>query len=432
MKLEVRRILKRKSFIGVKWNFSELKELYNIVGYINEGKYKFYSNFYKLILNFKENNLKFWKRRYVRLYKHGINKSTKYTYFLKFGKIEAIEKHNAKIEKMKFSSSKEFLTLKYGEEKANDICYRRGAAFRNSEIQKENSDKFKKRKLENPEKYKDILNNSLGYWIKKGFSEEEAREKVKERQTTFSLEKCIYNHGSELGLIIFNERQEKWQNSLNDKPQEIIDDINRRKSFVKIKKNESKEQYKERVSKLTNIIIYDELDLREFILSFYNNSNNKYKYQPIEYFIKDLPASVYNVLSEFNIKDYIISLDLEFPEKPEIFKNGRFFQMRVNEGLLRSSYEIDFYYKLKERNIEFTLEKFYKDSKFKTDFYLNGFDLYIEIAGEMTNEDYKEKMALKEKLYGALILEPKNINLFFERIDSYGFEGIKSYIRGII
>ena len=41
-------------------------------------------------------------------------------------------------------------------------------------------------------------------------------------------------------------------------------------------------------------------------------------------------------------------------------------------------------------------------------------------------------MALKEKLYDALILEPKNINLFFERIDSYGIEGIKSYIRGII
>jgi len=63
---------------------------------------------------------------------------------------------------------------------------------------------------------------------KKGLSEEEV--KVKEKQTTFSLKKCITKYGEEKGLEVFNERQRKWQETLNNKSQEEIDDFNRRKS----------------------------------------------------------------------------------------------------------------------------------------------------------------------------------------------------------
>lgn len=54
----------------------------------------------------------------------------------------------------------------------------------------------------------------IGYWTNKGYTEEEAREKVAERQRTFTLEKCIEKYGLEDGYKKWKERQEKWTKSL--------------------------------------------------------------------------------------------------------------------------------------------------------------------------------------------------------------------------
>lgn len=54
----------------------------------------------------------------------------------------------------------------------------------------------------------------LEYWIDKGYSEKEAKEKRKERQRTFTLEKCIEKYGESEGNKIWMVRQEKWQKSL--------------------------------------------------------------------------------------------------------------------------------------------------------------------------------------------------------------------------
>lgn len=134
----------------------------------------------------------------------------------KYSKISELPTFNDKCTKKEF-----WLFMGFSEEEA---------LIKISDIQKNISSIYVEKIKTCPENYKDIKPNQIGYWLKKGYSKKEAREKVKERQTTFSLEKCIDKHGSELGLIIFNERQEKWQNSLNDKPQDVIDDINRRKS----------------------------------------------------------------------------------------------------------------------------------------------------------------------------------------------------------
>ena len=72
-------------------------------------------------------------------------------------------------------------------------------------------------------------NTQIGYWLKKGYSEEESKIKVSERQATFSLDKCIEKYGKEEGTKIWQERQIKWQETLEDKPQEEIDKINRSK-----------------------------------------------------------------------------------------------------------------------------------------------------------------------------------------------------------
>ncbi len=58
------------------------------------------------------------------------------------------------------------------------------------------------------------------YWISNGYTEDEAILKVSEIQTTFSLEKCIDNHGVEKGTEIWQNRQDKWQKTLNDKSEE--------------------------------------------------------------------------------------------------------------------------------------------------------------------------------------------------------------------
>jgi len=57
-------------------------------------------------------------------------------------------------------------------------------------------------------------NTQLKYWTDKGYSEEEANEKRKERQSTFNLDKCIEKYGKTEGVRRFTERQNKWQESL--------------------------------------------------------------------------------------------------------------------------------------------------------------------------------------------------------------------------
>lgn len=56
-------------------------------------------------------------------------------------------------------------------------------------------------------------NTTIKYWLKQGFTEEEAKERISERQRTFSLEKCIEKHGDELGRKVWLDRQEKWHKS---------------------------------------------------------------------------------------------------------------------------------------------------------------------------------------------------------------------------
>jgi len=58
------------------------------------------------------------------------------------------------------------------------------------------------------------MTTSIEYWLKKGYTEEEAKEKLSERQRTFTLEKCIKKYGEEKGLEIWKDRQFRWKKSL--------------------------------------------------------------------------------------------------------------------------------------------------------------------------------------------------------------------------
>jgi hypothetical protein len=54
---------------------------------------------------------------------------------------------------------------------------------------------------------------NIEYWLNKGYTQEEAEEKLSERQTTFSLEICIEKLGQVEGTKRFKERQIKWHKS---------------------------------------------------------------------------------------------------------------------------------------------------------------------------------------------------------------------------
>ena len=88
------------------------------------------------------------------------------------------------------------------------------------------SKKFTKYKNENDRKkfiesvdYGAIKKGSdLDWWIKKcNGNVEQAKKLYKDRQATFTLEKCIKKHGKEKGKQIFNNRQKKWSNKIEEK-----------------------------------------------------------------------------------------------------------------------------------------------------------------------------------------------------------------------
>jgi G:T-mismatch repair DNA endonuclease (very short patch repair protein) len=54
----------------------------------------------------------------------------------------------------------------------------------------------------------------LEYWLKKGFSEDEAKEKLKERQATNSLQKQIDKHGIIEGTLKFIKRNKEWSEKI--------------------------------------------------------------------------------------------------------------------------------------------------------------------------------------------------------------------------
>jgi hypothetical protein len=88
-------------------------------------------------------------------------------------------------------------------------------------------DTLTKRKEENPDYH--LSTSSERYWVLKGYSEQEAKQKVHERQQTFSKKIMIEKFGEEEGIKRWKERQNKWQETLLNKPDEEIERIARAK-----------------------------------------------------------------------------------------------------------------------------------------------------------------------------------------------------------
>lgn len=92
--------------------------------------------------------------------------------------------------------------------------------------QDEVAHKSKKTKQENPQN----SSTNIEYYLTRGFDESEGRKLLSERQSTFSLEKCIEKYGEIGGKFVWQARQDKWQETLNSKSHEDIEKNNRKKS----------------------------------------------------------------------------------------------------------------------------------------------------------------------------------------------------------
>lgn len=119
---------------------------------------------------------------------------------------------------------KEFWIKKgYSEKKSEELAY--------SETKK-NRDILKKIINDNPKYMSGKSWVSVEYWIKKGYSQEEAKSIVSEKQSTFSLEKCIEKYGPEMGKEAWKSRQDKWLRTLDSKTDEEKIEILRKKIFA--------------------------------------------------------------------------------------------------------------------------------------------------------------------------------------------------------
>ena len=58
-------------------------------------------------------------------------------------------------------------------------------------------------------------NTTIEYYLNKGMTQEDAELALKERQQTFTIEKCIKKYGEEKGIEVFKERQQKWMNNFS-------------------------------------------------------------------------------------------------------------------------------------------------------------------------------------------------------------------------
>lgn len=68
----------------------------------------------------------------------------------------------------------------------------------------------------NPELYKNRTTTQIGYWLKKGHSEEEAKKLLKERQATNTLKTYITKYGDK-GYEKWKKRNSEWSANLEKK-----------------------------------------------------------------------------------------------------------------------------------------------------------------------------------------------------------------------
>jgi hypothetical protein len=155
-------------------------------------------------------------------------------------KVSEIQRQSITKFQLKFTSNELAKVYREGSNLCPEYWQKRGYTLEEAqekvkEYQSNNSKKRHAKKKIDPNKYNVSMSTRIEYWLNKGYSKKEAEQKLAERQRTFTLEKCIERHGEE-GKEIWEDRQERWQKTLQSRPD--YDDIvvKRTKTFGKVSK----------------------------------------------------------------------------------------------------------------------------------------------------------------------------------------------------
>jgi hypothetical protein len=96
-------------------------------------------------------------------------------------------------------------------------------------VMKEIHEKTSHKLKSNPDKYANKYPTKVEYYLKRGFTETEAKEKISIIQNRFSLKGCIEKFGESVGTLVWKKRQEKWKHTLDSKTDSEKIEINKKK-----------------------------------------------------------------------------------------------------------------------------------------------------------------------------------------------------------
>lgn len=194
------------------------------------------------------------------------------------------------------------------------------AKIKISERQKVNSSKV------NPSNR--CSNTQLKWWTKKGYTEEEAKKLISERQATFTKESCIEKYGKEKGETIYKNRQQKWRKSIDEKYSKETQ--NQWRASGAFFSKQSSELFKFFYEKYKNIYT---CFLAPYTKEFFINVKNNNKFYLYDFCIKEL-----KLIFEFNGSH--VHANPDWPE--EKLKNWRqcFTKETANENILKYNQKI--------------------------------------------------------------------------------------------
>lgn len=168
---------------------------------------------------------------------------------------------------------------------------------------------------------------------------------------------------------------------------------------------------------------------KQALFNTYLHQSNNPKFQTIEEFEKYIKYN-FNLFKNYSenlflniigLNDTLKTIYKKFYSKKYIFgnenifikyrkdnsKGGNIYYIDYNNKvfIFKSNKEFYFFNLLKKHNIKFKNEKKYPNSNMRYDFYLIDYNIFIEIAGYLKNDEYMEKMNFKESKFGAIILK---------------------------
>jgi hypothetical protein len=265
-----------------------------------------------------------------------------------------------------------------------------------SESQSELGKKFSKKRKDFPELYSSTFTSQIGYWKKRGFSEEDSLRMVSKVQSRFSLSKCIEKYGEEKGKIVWEERQEKWQESLkltknikwktSSQSNSFESYINRYGDnwickYLDHRRNNSylKKETLDTIEKIIEI-----LESGDDLESHINNLD-------ILEFKKWASIGIVNFLLNTNYLDLVSKyMETNLIQNVGKSKYGNIYYCKGKYYKSDGEYEIGKY--LESMGIDFKTQISYKGTGRFTDFYIPSIDTYFELTGmKNTGEEYENK-----------------------------------------